>query len=70
VFDYPYPALSFAALSVILQIISMSYLTILIFSGVKLATFFNTRYKIAAGCVACVGLLFCAFGIKLAISTM
>lgn len=68
--DYPYPALSFAALSVILQIISMSYLTILIFSGVKLATFFNTRYKIAAGCVACVGLLFCAFGIKLAVSTI
>lgn len=68
--DYPYPALSFAALSVILQIISMSYLTILIFSGVKLATFFNTRYKVAAGCVAAVGLLFCAFSIKLAVSTM
>ncbi|KAF1012345.1 MAG: Leucine efflux protein [Acinetobacter bereziniae] len=68
--DYPYPALSFAVLSVILQIISMSYLTILIFSGVKLATFFNTRYKVAARCVAAVGILFCAFGIKLAVSTM
>ncbi|MFW2076907.1 leucine efflux protein LeuE [Acinetobacter sp. ULE_I010] len=67
---YPYPALSFAALSVILQIISMGYLTILIFSGVKLANFFNRRYKVAASCVACVGLLFCGFGLKLATSTM
>lgn len=68
--DYPYPALSFAALSVILQIISMSYLTILIFSGVKLASFFNARYRVAASCVAAVGLLFCGFGLKLALSTM
>ena len=68
--EYPYPALSFAILSVILQLISMSYLTILIFSGVKLATFFNSRYKVAATGVACVGLLFCGFGIKLALSTI
>ncbi len=68
--NYPYPALSFAVLSIILQIISMSYLTLLIFSGVKLATFFNTRYRIAATGVACVGLLFCGFGLKLALSTM
>ncbi len=67
---YPYPALSFAVLSVILQIISMGYLTILIFSGVKLASFFNSRYRVAASCVACVGLLFCGFGLKLALSTM
>ena len=48
--DYPYPILSFAILSVVLQIISMSYLTLLIFSGVRLAVFFNARYKIAATC--------------------
>ncbi len=68
--DYAHPALSFALLSVMLQIISMAYLTLLIFSGVRLADFFNTRYKIAATGVACVGLLFCGFGIKLALSTI
>lgn len=67
---YPHPAISFAILSVILQMISMAYLTALIFSGIKLASFFNRRYKVAATGVACVGLLFCGFGIKLATSTM
>ncbi len=67
---YPYPAISFAVLSVILQIMSMSYLTILIFSGIKLASFFNYRYKVAATCVAAVGILFCAFGLKLASATL
>ncbi|OTG65187.1 leucine efflux protein LeuE [Acinetobacter silvestris] len=68
--NYPYPALSFTVLSIILQIISMGYLTILIFSGIKLADFFNTRFKLASIAVACVGLLFCGFGLKLASSTM
>ncbi len=68
--NYPYPAISFAGLSIILQAISMGYLTILIFSGIKLANFFNTRFKITAIAVACVGLLFCGFGLKLATSTM
>ncbi|WP_173911163.1 leucine efflux protein LeuE [Acinetobacter sp. Marseille-Q1618] len=68
--NYRYPALSFAILSVIVQITSMLYLSILIFSGFKLAHFFNHRYKIAAVGVACVGLLFCGFGLKLAFSTM
>lgn len=68
--DYPYPAITFTALAVILQIISMSYLTVLIFSGAKLASYFTSRYKITASCVAAVGLLFCGFGIKLATSTL
>ncbi|MFH7767059.1 leucine efflux protein LeuE [Acinetobacter sp. BSP-28] len=67
---YPYPAITFTALAIILQIISMSYLTILIFSGVKLASYFTSRYKVTASCVAAVGLLFCGFGIKLATSTL
>lgn len=67
---YPYPAISFAILSVIVQITSMLYLSILIFSGFKLAHFFNRRYKVAAVGVAAVGLLFCGFGLKLAFSTM
>ncbi|MDN5511082.1 leucine efflux protein LeuE [Acinetobacter sp.] len=67
---YPYPAITFTALAVVLQIISMSYLTVLIFSGVKLASYFTARYKVTASCVAAVGLLFCGFGIKLATSTL
>ena len=67
---YPYPAISFAILSVILQIMSMSYLTILIFSGVKLARYFSQHYKVTALCVLAVGLLFCGFGLKLATSTL
>ncbi|MGD9697833.1 leucine efflux protein LeuE [Acinetobacter sp.] len=68
--DYPYPAITFTALAVILQIISMSYLTVLIFSGAKLASYFTSHYKVTASCVAAVGLLFCGFGIKLATSTL
>lgn len=68
--NYPYPAVSFALLSVMLQIVSMSYLTLLIFSGIKLAQYFSKHYKVAAVCVAGVGLLFCGFGIKLATSTL
>lgn len=68
--NYPYPAISFALLSVMLQIVSMSYLTLLIFSGIKLAQYFNKHYKVAAVCVTGVGLMFCGFGIKLATSTL
>nr|WP_254202612.1 MULTISPECIES: leucine efflux protein LeuE [unclassified Acinetobacter] len=67
---YPYPALTFTLLAVILQLISMTYLSILIFSGVKLASYFNQKYKVTASCVAAVGLLFCGFGLKLATSTL
>ena len=68
--DYPYPAITFTALALVLQIISMSYLTVLIFSGAKLATYFTHRYKVTATCVAAVGVLFCGFGLKLATSTL
>lgn len=67
---YSYPALTFLLLALILQLISMTYLSILIFSGVKLASYFNQNYKLTASCVAMVGILFCAFGIKLATSTL
>ena len=67
---YPYPALSFTLLAIILQIISMLYLTILIFSGVRISAYFNRRYQLSALAVTCVGILFFAFGIKLALSTL
>lgn len=67
---YSYPAITFTALAIILQIISMSYLTVLIFSGAKLATYFSNRFRLTAICVASVGILFCGFGLKLATSTL
>ncbi|WP_445115597.1 leucine efflux protein LeuE [Acinetobacter sp. WZC-1] len=67
---YPYPAVSFAILSVILLTLSMVYLSMLIFSGIKLAAFFNRRYKVTAVAIICIGLLFCGFGLKLATSSL
>jgi len=67
---YPYPAITFSMLAIVLQIISMSYLTVLIFSGAKLAGYFTERKKLTASCVASVGILFCGFGLKLATSTL
>lgn len=68
--SYSYPALSFTLLAFLLQVISMAYLTLLIFSGIKIAHYFNSHYKLAASAVAGVGILFCVFGIKLAFSTL
>lgn len=68
--NYAYPALSFLILAIILQIISFSYLTALIFSGVKLANFFKHNYKLAASGICLVGLLFFGFGLRLATSTI
>lgn len=68
--SYPYPMISFLVLALVLQIISFSYLTALIFSGVKLAGFFRHNYKLAASGVFLVGILFFGFGLRLATSTI
>ncbi|EPF80466.1 leucine export protein LeuE [Acinetobacter gyllenbergii] len=68
--DYAYPALSFLVLALIVQIVSFSYLTALIFSGIKLASFFKHNYKIAATGICVVGILFFGFGLRLATSTL
>lgn len=67
---YPYPALSFLILAIILQLLSMAYLTVLIFSGIKIASHFNTHHRLSAIAVASIGFLFCLFGLKLAFSTI
>ena len=67
---YPYPAQSFLMLAVILQLMSIAYLSMLIFTGIKISNYFNTHYKLAAASVAAIGILFGLFGIKLATSTM
>ena len=68
--DYAYPAISFLMLALIVQIVSFSYLTALIFSGVKLAGFFKHNYKLAAAGICLVGILFFGFGLRLATSTL
>lgn len=68
--SYLYPAISFTLMSIILQIISMLYLSILIFSGVRFAAFFNQRYRLTSVAVAIVGFAFLGFGMKLAFSTI
>ena len=68
--DYPYPALSFLALGVICQIISMAYLSVLIIGGVRLAEQFKSRRKLAAAATGIVGTLFISFGAKLAGATL
>lgn len=68
--DYPYPALSFALLGLIVQMCSALYLTLLIFGGVHLARQVSRRRWLAAGGLAAVGALFIGFGAKLASASL
>lgn len=63
--DYPYPLISFAVLGLILQIVSAVYLSLLIFSGVRLAATFGQQRWLSASAQALAGLLFIGFAAKL-----
>ena len=65
---YPWPALSFALLGAICQLLSALYLSVLIFGGAHLAQEFRARRRLAAGATGGVGALFIGFGGKLAVS--
>jgi leucine efflux protein len=67
---YAYPALSFAILGVICQIISALYLSALILGGAHLAQQFRSRRRLAAGATGGVGAMFVGFGAKLAGATL
>lgn len=67
---YAYPALSFAILGLICQIISGVYLSLLILGGAHLAQQFRTRRRLAAGATGGVGVMFIGFGARLADSTL
>ncbi len=67
---YAYPALSFAILGVICQIISGIYLSVLILGGAHLAQQFRSRRRFAASATGGVGAMFIGFGAKLANSTL
>ena len=67
---YAWPALSFAILGLICQIISGVYLSLLILGGAHLAQQFRTRRRLAAGATGGVGVMFIGFGARLADSTL
>ena len=67
---YPYPALSFAILGLVCQIISGLYLSALILGGARLARQFRSRRRLAAGATGGVGAMFIGFGARLAHSTL
>ncbi len=67
---YAYPALSFAILGLICQLVSALYLSTLILGGAHLASQFRRRRRLAAGATGSIGALFIGFGAKLADSTL
>ncbi|MBB0232000.1 leucine efflux protein LeuE [Streptomyces calidiresistens] len=66
---YPHPALSFLALGVLVQIFSLTYLSVLIFTGARLAAAFRRRRRLSAGASAAAGGLFLGFAVKLSLAT-
>ena len=67
---YDHPALSFAILGLICQIISGLYLSVLILGGAHLAQQFRSRRRLSAGATGGVGAMFIGFGARLADSTL
>ena len=67
---YAHPGLSFLVLGIIVQITSITYLSILIFTGARLAHWFRRRQRLATGALTGVGALFVSFGVKLATATL
>ncbi len=68
--SYAHPGLSFLALGIIVQIVSMLYLSVLIFTGARLAIWFHSRQRLVTGALTGVGAMFVSFGVKLASATL
>lgn len=66
---YAYPALSFLVLGFLLQFVSLLYLSVLIFSGTRLAAAFGRRRRLSAGATSAAGALFLGFAVKLSVSS-
>ncbi|SQI41691.1 Leucine efflux protein [Leminorella richardii] len=66
---YPGTAMPFFVLGAILETFSMVYLSVLIFGGATLAAALKQRYSLARLSHGCIGTLFLAFGLKLALTT-
>lgn len=62
---YPYPALSFLLLALILQLCSLIYLTVLVFAGRGLVRVFRQHIKTSALAMGLVGILFMGFAVRM-----
>lgn len=62
---YPHPAVPFLIQGIILQCISVTYMSFLIFSGAELAKRFRENQKLTNVANMSIGLLFLGFGMKL-----
>ncbi|MER7174552.1 leucine efflux protein LeuE [Streptomyces mesophilus] len=67
---YAHPALSFVVLGAFAQLASFLYLSVLIFSGTKLAAAFHRRRALSAGATSAAGALFIGFAVKLSVSSV
>ncbi|MGA4538416.1 leucine efflux protein LeuE [Uniformispora flossi] len=65
---YAYPAFSFVVLGAFAQLASALYLSLLIFSGTKLAAAFRRRRQMSACATSAVGALFLGFAVKLSLA--
>ncbi|WP_371497949.1 leucine efflux protein LeuE [Kitasatospora sp. NBC_00374] len=66
---YGQPVLSFTLLGGILQGFSLLYLSVLIFTGTKVAAAFRRRKRLSAGLTGGVAVLFAGFAAKLAVAS-
>lgn len=62
---YPHPLVSFLVLAVILQIISFSYLSVMVFSGKNLSRRFSQSPRLIIASMSLTGLIFIGFAINL-----
>ncbi|MEU9241569.1 leucine efflux protein LeuE [Streptomyces shenzhenensis] len=66
---YAYPALSFVVLGAFAQLASFLYLSVLIFSGTRLAEAFRRRRRMSATATSATGVLFLGFAVKLTLAS-
>ena len=63
--DFNNPTYTFIYLAIVLQIMSMAYLTGLIFAGQYFSSYFQSHQRLAAGLWLLTGILFISFAIRL-----
>ena len=66
---YAHPVLPFLVLGALAQLASVAYLTVLIFSGARLADAFRRRRALSAGATSVVGAVFLGFAVKLSLAS-
>ena len=67
--NYPQPAVPFLILALTLQIMSFTYLVILVYAGHRLAESFRKRKKVSSISAGGVGVGFVGFAVKLALAS-